>query len=96
MLVLVTYDVNTESPQGQKRLRRVARACMRKGRRVQCSVFECLLNNAEYIQLKHELGTIIDAQKDSLRFYNLGNSYQTRIEVIGCDHGYDPESSLII
>lgn len=96
VLVLVTYDVNTESAQGERRLRKVARACVRKGRRVQCSVFECLLDNAEYLQLKHELSQIIDAKHDSLRFYNLGNRYQSRIEILGCNKGYDPEDILIV
>lgn len=62
MLVLVTYDVKTEDPAGRRRLRNVAKACVNKGQRVQNSVFECLLDQGEYAQLKHELGRIIDAE----------------------------------
>ncbi|RHD75494.1 CRISPR-associated endonuclease Cas2 [Olsenella sp. AM30-3LB] len=96
MLVLVTYDVNTETPEGKRRLRLVARACVRKGRRVQSSVFECLLNSAEFISLKHELSGIVDQKHDSLRFYNLGNEYRSKIETIGKDRGYDPSDTLMI
>ena len=96
MLVLVTYDVNTEDAAGERRLRRVARACVNKGQRVQCSVFECLLNNAEYQALKHELEGIIDCDKDSLRFYNLGNTFSTRVETLGKDDSYNPEEPLFI
>lgn len=96
MLVLVTYDVNTEDAAGARRLRRVAKACVNKGQRVQCSVFECLLNNAEYQQLKIDLEKIIDAEKDSLRFYNLGNNYSRRIESLGRDDTYDPEGFLVL
>lgn len=96
MLVLVTYDVNTEDPSGRGRLRRVARACVNKGQRVQNSVFECLLDNAEYIKLKHELELIIDTKRDSLRFYNLGNKYAGRIETLGVSSSYDPEGFLAI
>ena len=79
MLVLVTYDVNTEDPAGRRRLRNVAKACVNKGQRVQNSVFECLLDPGEYAQLKHELGRIIDAEKDSLRFYKLGKTTRARL-----------------
>lgn len=94
MLVLVAYDVNTEDPAGRMRLRRVAKACVNKGQRVQNSVFECLLDNAEYLRLKHELQLIIDNEKDSLRFYNLGNNYSARIETLGRSSSYDPEGFL--
>lgn len=96
MLVLVTYDVNTEDPAGRRRLRNVARACVNKGQRVQNSVFECLLDPGEYAQLKHELGDIIDAEKDSLRFYKLGKSYSGKIETMGRDTSYDPEGVLMV
>ena len=96
MLVLVTYDVNTEDPAGRRRLRHVAKACVNKGQRVQNSVFECLLDQGEYAQLKHELGRIIDAEKDSLRFYKLGKNYSGKIETMGCDTSYDPEGVLMV
>lgn len=96
MLVLVAYDVNTEDASGERRLRRVAKLCVNKGQRVQASVFECLLNYAEYQQLKFDLEKIIDMDKDSLRFYNLGNNYLRRIEVLGRDNSYDPEGFLAL
>lgn len=96
MLMLVTYDVNTEDPAGAKRLRKVARACVNKGQRVQNSVFECWIDAAEYAELKHELSELIDPDKDSLRFYNLGDNYNRRIETLGKDGSYDPEGFLSI
>lgn len=85
MLVLITYDVNTENATGKARLRKVAKQCVNYGRRVQNSVFECILDNAQSIALKATLEDIIDTEKDSLRFYYLGNKYQTKIEHIGVD-----------
>ena len=83
MLLLVTYDVNTSSPAGQKRLRKVAKLCERYGLRVQNSVFELLVYPAQLATLKSELAAIIDNDHDSVRFYRLGNSYQTRIDTMG-------------
>ena len=96
MLVVVAYDVNTQDAAGSRRLRRVAKACIGKGQRVQSSVFECFVNNADYISLKHELESIIDPEKDSLRFYNLGNNYQKRISMSGKDSSYNPEDLLLL
>ena len=96
MLVLVTYDVNTEDPAGRRRLRRVAKACVNKGQRVQNSVFECLLDPGEYVQLKRELGNVIDPKRDSLRFYKLGKNFSGKIETMGCDCSYDPEGILMV
>lgn len=96
MLVLITYDVNTEDAAGRTRLRRVAKRCVDFGQRVQNSVFECLLNEAQYCSLKHELAGMIHQEKDSLRFYNLGNHYQSRIEHVGAKAGYDPQDVLMI
>ena len=76
MLVLVTYDVNTETAQGKSRLRQVAKKCTSYGMRVQNSVFECTIDNAQYHQLRAELQALIDPRTDSLRFYVLGNHYQ--------------------
>ena len=76
MLVLITYDVNTENAAGKARLRKVAKQCVNYGRRVQNSVFECILDNAQCIALKAILTDIIEEEKDSLRFYYLGNNYQ--------------------
>ena len=79
MLVLITYDVNTETSAGRKRLRKVAKKCVDHGQRVQNSVFECLLNASQYAVLKAELTALIDPALDSLRLYQLGNNYQTKI-----------------
>ena len=96
MLVLITYDVNTEKAAGKARLRKVAKQCVNYGRRVQNSVFECILDNAQSIALKATLEDIIDTEKDSLRFYYLGNKYQTKIEHIGVDRGIAPDQTLIL
>lgn len=83
MLVLVTYDVNTETAAGRKRLRKVAKACVNHGQRVQNSVFECLLDAAQYVAFKAALTALIDPETDSLRFYQLGSNYKTRVEHVG-------------
>ena len=83
MLVVVTYDVNTADAAGAKRLRKVARLCERYGMRVQNSVFEVILDAAHMTILKHELAKTIDPGADSVRFYRLGNSYQSKIETMG-------------
>ena len=75
MLVLITYDVNTETAAGRTRLRKVAKQCMNYGRRVQNSVFECIVDNAQCVMLRSLLTDIIDVNVDSLRFYYLGNKY---------------------
>lgn len=96
MFVLITYDVNTETVAGRKRLRKVAKQCMNYGRRVQNSVFECILDNAQSIMLKAMLEEIIDESVDSLRFYYLGNNYQTKVEHIGVDRGTAADDTLIL
>ena len=96
MLVLITYDVNTETAAGRTRLRKVAKQCVNYGRRVQNSVFECIVDNAQCIMLKAILTDIIDEQTDSLRFYYLGNRYQTKVEHIGVDRGIAVDQTLIL
>lgn len=96
MLVLITYDVNTETAAGRKRLRKVAKQCTNYGRRVQNSVFECILDNAQCIALKAVLKETIDETVDSLRFYYLGNKYQTKVEHIGVDRGIAADDTLIL
>lgn len=96
MLILITYDVNTEDAAGRKRLRHVAKECVKHGQRVQCSVFECLLDSAQCKILQASLCKIIDTEKDSLRFYYLGKNYKTKIEHFGTKAGYDPEGTLIL
>lgn len=95
MMVLVTYDVNTETAEGRKRLRKVAKQCENYGQRVQNSVFECLIDPAQLRQLKHLLTEIIDPEKDSLRFYYLGNRWRKRVEHIGAKESIDLEDTLI-
>ncbi|WNV57262.1 CRISPR-associated endonuclease Cas2 [Oscillospiraceae bacterium NTUH-002-81] len=96
MLVLITYDVNTETAAGKKRLRKVAKQCVNYGRRVQNSVFECIVDNAQMISLKAILTEIIDEDVDSLRFYYLGNKYQTKVEHVGVDRGVAQDDVLIL
>ena len=96
MLVLITYDVNTETAAGRKRLRKVAKQCTNYGRRVQNSVVECILDNAQCITLKAILEDIIDESVDSLRFYYLGNKYQTKVEHMGVDRGIAVDDTLIL
>lgn len=96
MLLLITYDVTTTDAAGRSRLRRVAKRCVDYGQRVQNSVFECLVDEAQYRVLKHELEQLIDPQQDSLRFYNLGNKYQSRIEHVGVKQAYAPEGFLSV
>ena len=95
MFVLVTYDVNTETAAGKKRLRKVAKECERYGTRVQCSVFECLIDPAQNKLLQAALCEIIDHEKDSLRFYYLGNKYRTKIEHFGRDTGFETLEEMI-
>jgi len=96
MLVLITYDVETVTAGGKKRLRQVAKQCVNYGQRVQNSVFECHLDPAQLAQLKHTLTNLIDAEKDSLRFYYLGSKWENKVEHIGAKEAYNPESPLII
>lgn len=96
MLVLVTYDVNTENADGRKRLRKVAKACVNYGQRVQNSVFECILDAAQYVQFKSEISKLIDKDLDSLRFYQLGNNYKTKVEHIGKTPQYMQDDILLI
>lgn len=96
MLVLITYDVNTETNAGKTRLHKVAKQCTNYGRRVQNSVFECIVDNAQCVELKAILSDIIDKNLDSLRFYYLGNNYQTKIEHIGIERGISADQVLFL
>ena len=96
MLVLITYDVNTETPLGRKRLRQVAKQCMNYGQRVQNSVFECVLDAAKCREVQNKLEQIIDKDKDSLRFYYLGNNYKSKVVHVGAKESFDVEGTLII
>jgi len=94
MMVLVTYDVNTETLEGRRRLRHVARECVNYGQRVQNSVFECLVDPVQFAKLKHSLNSIMDKDRDSIRFYYLGANWKNRVEHLGNKTGYDPEGFL--
>lgn len=96
MLVLITYDVSTSDTAGAKRLNKVAKTCSKYGQRVQNSVFECLLEPQDYKILQYRLLAIIDPQKDSLRFYNLGQKYKTKIEHFGAKKTYSPDDVFVI
>ena len=96
MLVLITYDVNTEDSAGRKRLRQIAKQCVNYGQRVQNSVFECLLDTAQCHSLQAKLCKIMDPEKDSLRFYYLGNRYENKIEHFGVKASYAPEDVLML
>ncbi|MEK3875682.1 CRISPR-associated endonuclease Cas2 [Paenibacillus sp. FSL M7-0420] len=96
MLILVTYDVSTLTPEGRKRLSKVAKKCLDYGQRVQNSVFECILDSTQFRRLQLELGELIDETSDSLRFYNLGDKHKTKVEHVGVKASYDMEGPLII
>lgn len=96
MLVVITYDVNTEDASGRKRLRRVAKQCVNHGQRVQNSVFECILDASQCKMLKAQLLEIIDQDKDSLRFYYPGNQYKNKVEHYGTKEIIDQEGVIIL
>lgn len=96
MLVLITYDVNTETAAGRNRLRKVAKQCVNYGQRVQNSVFECQMDAAKCRQVKSVLSDLIDHETDSLRFYYLGDRYKNKVEHIGAKPGFDVTEPLIL
>lgn len=96
MMVLIRYDVSTMDSAGKTRLRKVARECQNHAQRVQNSVFEANLDYSSFLKLKARLLEIIDLEKDSLRFYYLGNNWQNRVEHIGAKKTYNPEGVIII
>ena len=95
MLVLISYDVASDDT-GQRRLRRVARACKDYGQRVQYSVFECIVDPAQWTMLKERLISEIDPEKDSLRFYYLGSNYKHRVEHVGAKPSIEQDGPLIV
>ena len=96
MQVLITYDVETVTPAGKKRLRQVAKVCLDYGQRVQNSVFELNIYPADLVEIKNKLEKIIDSKKDSIRIYNLGKNWERRVESLGRDDTYNPEKDLLI
>ena len=96
MLVIVSYDVSTIDRAGRSRLRRVAKACLDFGQRVQNSVFECLVDPGQFVELRNKLEKIADSSTDSLRYYFLGKKWKKRIQHFGAKCTYDPEGILIV
>ena len=96
MFVLITYDVAVNEEGGARRLRRVARACLDWGQRVQYSVFECIVDPAQWTMLKARLLKEMDPQKDSMRFYFLGSNWKRRVEHVGAKKTLDQDGPLIV
>ena len=95
MMVLVSYDV-AEDENGKRRLRKISKTCLNFGQRVQYSVFECLVDPAQWAALKQQLLRLINPEFDSLRFYFLGSNWQRRVEHVGAKKTYDPEGTMIV
>ncbi len=96
MFILITYDIETTSKEGRKRLRDVAKICQNYGQRVQNSVFECKVDEGQFRLIKHELDKVINHEKDNLRFYRLGKNYKSTVEQIGHNIAYNIEDPLIL
>lgn len=96
MYILATYDVDTTEKKGQKRLRKVAKACLDYGQRVQNSVFECELTEAQFCILKERIRDIIDPSLDSIRFYHLNKNDNRRVEVLGMETAYGVNDAIVI
>lgn len=96
MFILVTYDVDTTDKSGQKRLRKVAKACLNYGQRVQNSVFECELTEVQFCLLKEQIRSVIDVETDSIRFYYLNRNENRRVEVLGMETAYKVDGTIII
>lgn len=96
MLVLITYDVQTTSPDGAKRLRSISKICQNYGQRVQNSVFECLVDPLQFKQMRTQLEAVMNPQTDSLRYYMLGANWKRKVEHVGAKQSYDPEGLLLL
>ncbi|GAB6990739.1 CRISPR-associated endonuclease Cas2 [Paenibacillus pini] len=96
MLILITYDVSTIDSEGRRRLFKVAKKCVDHGQRVQNSVFECILDAAQFRRLRFELEELIDKDTDSLRFYNLGDNYKSKVQHVGAKDSYEMGDPLIL
>lgn len=96
MFVLVSYDVAITTPGGKRRLRRVAKTCLNFGQRVQFSVFECVVEPAQWVTLKSQLESIIDMEHDSLRYYYLGSNWKRKVEHVGAKPTLDIDDPLIV
>ncbi len=95
-MVLITYDVNTETKVGKRRLQQVAKHCQNFGQRVQNSVFECVMDTAKLKELQYKIAKTIDPEKDSVRYYYLGDEWRKRVEHIGAKPALDLEGALIV
>jgi len=95
LMVVIAYDVNTETPEGKKRLRQVAKLCQDYGQRVQNSVFECLVDPVQLMELRRRLEEVINTKKDSLRYYNMGSNWHRRVVHVGAKPTYDPEGPMV-
>jgi len=95
-MVLVSYDVAVTTQGGQRRLRKIAKACQNYGQRVQFSVFECVVDPAQWTELKNTLEKIIDTDTDSLRYYYLGANYKNRVEHVGAKPSMDVDAPIIV
>lgn len=96
MHILITYDVETSSAAGRRRLRKVAKLCTDYGQRVQNSVFELNIYESDLLRIKNDLQEIIDPDRDNIRIYRLGKNWEHKIETLGQDHSYNPEKDLLI
>lgn len=96
MMVLITYDVQTTTPEGRRRLRRISKHCQDYGQRVQNSVFECVVDPVQFKKLKQSIEKEMDPAHDSLRYYMLGANWKNRVEHVGAKPGYDPEGLLML
>ena len=96
MLVLITYDVETVSQNGKLRLRKVAKVCTNYGQRVQNSVFECSIDSAQLRIIKNKISKIIDFENDSIRFYYMGKNWERKVESMGKDDTYNPDTGTLL
>lgn len=95
MMVLITYDVKTETVEGKRRLRKVAKICQNYGQRVQHSVFECVIDMTILRKIQHQLAHVIDSNVDSIRYYYLGDHWKYKVDHIGANHSFDIEGPLL-
>lgn len=96
MLVLITYDVSTVSSEGRTRLRKVSKLCVNYGQRVQNSVFECSIDSAQLVSIKHELNKIINHTEDNIRIYHLGKNWIRKVESLGRNDSYNPDTDILM
>ncbi len=96
MLVIIAYDVETSTKEGRGRLRKVARLCVNYGQRVQNSVFECSVNPAQLVEIKHELEKIINKDSDNIRIYHMGKNWERKVETLGKSESYNPDSGVLL